>query len=206
MNVGFDEHILEDALEAYSMGKLSEEESAPLEEHLLLCPTCQGRLDATDEYIQVTKAAASNLDDSVKAGIFPFISKLIMPLNIPRSAWAALFALLIVLLAIPLNRTPRLESELTLQSARGGPTFPRAQAAKSLLLRMDITEIQQPEGYQLEVVDANGQPIWHAFVTSRNSRIVTVIPKRLRPGRYWVRLYDTGRAGTLLREYGLDVE
>jgi hypothetical protein len=43
-------------------------------------------------------------------------------------------------------------------------------------------------------------------VTSRNSRIVTVIPKRLRPGRYWVRLYDTGRAGTLLREYGLDVE
>ena len=206
MNVSLDKHILEDLLEAYSMGKLSSEESAPLEEHLLLCPSCQARLDEADQYIQVVKAAVSSLDHLPKTRIRPFISRLIMPRSIPRFAWAASSAVLLVLFVIPLNRTPRFESELTLQNARGGLTFPRAQSARSLLLRMDTTEIQQPEGYQLEVVNSKGQPIWHAFVMSRNNRIVTIVPKPLRPGRYWVRLYDTGGPWTLLREYGLDVE
>jgi anti-sigma factor RsiW len=50
-------HIADDLLESYAMGKLSERETAPLEEHLLLCAGCQERLAGLDDFIQVVKAA-----------------------------------------------------------------------------------------------------------------------------------------------------
>jgi hypothetical protein len=59
MNAGFDRHYPERIWEAYSMGMLSEKDSRPLEEHLLLCPLCQDLLAEADEYIRVAKAALS---------------------------------------------------------------------------------------------------------------------------------------------------
>ena len=47
----------EELLETYAMGKLSGQESEPVEEHLLLCPICQQRLDGLDDFIHVIKAA-----------------------------------------------------------------------------------------------------------------------------------------------------
>jgi len=44
-------HITEDILEAYSLGQLSEQDAAPIEEHLLLCAACQNRLQATDLFV-----------------------------------------------------------------------------------------------------------------------------------------------------------
>ena len=44
-------HITEDILEAYSLGQMSEAEVAPVEEHLLMCPECQDRLQATDLFV-----------------------------------------------------------------------------------------------------------------------------------------------------------
>ena len=44
-------HITEDILEAYSLGHLSAADVAPIEEHLLVCPTCQDRLQATDLFV-----------------------------------------------------------------------------------------------------------------------------------------------------------
>jgi hypothetical protein len=37
---------------------LPEPESGPLEEHLLICTTCQDRLQATDDYVAAMRAAA----------------------------------------------------------------------------------------------------------------------------------------------------
>jgi hypothetical protein len=50
-------HINEEMLERYSLKQLSEEELAPLEEHLLICPSCQTRLDEADQYVQTMKQA-----------------------------------------------------------------------------------------------------------------------------------------------------
>ncbi len=80
-----DQHISEDVLESYSMGKLSDEESAPMEEHLILCPVCRARLDETDEFIRATKAAASGLNPPQPGS--PFRWKLLTERNIPRSVW-----------------------------------------------------------------------------------------------------------------------
>ena len=54
-------HISEDALEAYAMAKLPESEEAPVEEHLLICETCQDRLMFLEQFIAATRAAAASI-------------------------------------------------------------------------------------------------------------------------------------------------
>ena len=44
-------HITDDILDAYSLGQMSEADLAPVEEHLLTCPDCQDRLQATDLFV-----------------------------------------------------------------------------------------------------------------------------------------------------------
>jgi anti-sigma factor RsiW len=74
MNTHPADHIVEDVLELYAMGKLSDEESAPLEEHLLLCLTCQTRLADTDDYIGAAKGAARALDKDSESRFHRLIS------------------------------------------------------------------------------------------------------------------------------------
>ncbi len=38
-------HLTEDDIEKYAMGKMTEEESAPTEEHLLVCQQCRDDLE-----------------------------------------------------------------------------------------------------------------------------------------------------------------
>lgn len=61
MNTRSSLHIPEDVLEEYAMGMLPEQGCAPVEEHLLICPYCQCRLDAADAYIRIVKTAVSLL-------------------------------------------------------------------------------------------------------------------------------------------------
>ena len=51
MNIATSSHFPEDVLERYAMGKLSNQESEPLEEHLLVCVPCQQRLAELDEFL-----------------------------------------------------------------------------------------------------------------------------------------------------------
>jgi anti-sigma factor RsiW len=49
-------HISDDVLELYLMGRLTEMEIAPLEEHLLTCEECRNRLEGTETYIAAMRA------------------------------------------------------------------------------------------------------------------------------------------------------
>jgi len=49
----------EDLVERYSLGRLTETESARFEEHFLLCEACQERLRSSDEFVDAVKAAAA---------------------------------------------------------------------------------------------------------------------------------------------------
>jgi hypothetical protein len=44
-------HLSEEALDEYAMEKLSDWESAPVEEHLLTCQVCHTRLENLDEFV-----------------------------------------------------------------------------------------------------------------------------------------------------------
>ena len=64
MNSSLNSHVSEEVLEKYVMGRLSEQDCAPVEEHLLVCETCQCRLEAVDEYIRIVRAACTIVSQS----------------------------------------------------------------------------------------------------------------------------------------------
>jgi hypothetical protein len=51
------EHVPEDDLELYAMRSLPAPESERLEDHLLICQSCQDRLQSTDEFVAAMRAA-----------------------------------------------------------------------------------------------------------------------------------------------------
>jgi hypothetical protein len=85
MNAGLNYHVSGDVLETYAMGKLSDKDFAPVEEHLLICCICQRRLAQRDEYIRVVKAATSSLRRRPAAGIRRFVPEFRIP-TIPPTA------------------------------------------------------------------------------------------------------------------------
>jgi len=50
-------HFSDEFVERYAMGALSDQESAPFEEHLLLCESCRAHLKAMDEFVEVANLA-----------------------------------------------------------------------------------------------------------------------------------------------------
>jgi len=56
--VVFWNHASEDALEQYAIGKMSEGEVAPVEEHLLVCPHCCERVAWLDDFVESIRSAA----------------------------------------------------------------------------------------------------------------------------------------------------
>jgi anti-sigma factor ChrR (cupin superfamily) len=55
-------HTDEETLEGYSTGRLNESESAPVEEHLLICEECRDRLEYLDTYHRAFRAALIQID------------------------------------------------------------------------------------------------------------------------------------------------
>lgn len=53
-------HFPDDILEKYAIGKLSDQESEPVEEHLLLCSVCQERLEELDDFVQAIRIALAD--------------------------------------------------------------------------------------------------------------------------------------------------
>jgi hypothetical protein len=57
-------HVSDDDLERYYLGIVTaEEELAPLEEHSLACPTCAGRAEAAQDYVDAMRVALLRLSD-----------------------------------------------------------------------------------------------------------------------------------------------
>jgi Putative zinc-finger len=55
------QHVQDEQLERYSLGRMTAPEVDHFEEHLLVCEPCRLRLSAMDEYIAVMKAASSSI-------------------------------------------------------------------------------------------------------------------------------------------------
>lgn len=195
-------HIPEDLLEKYAMGRLSRSDHSRLHRHLRLCSSCQVHLKQIVEYVRVMKAATAALRMTRLELAGRHISDPAVLRKHPNTAWVAGIAAM-VLLVVPFYRGN--VTAVTLTAERGAFSMPHARAGR-VLLKIDVTQIGREKGYQLEVVGPTGGPIWHASVEATRSQVAAEIPRRLRSGRYWIRLYDAGSPRTLLREYGLEVE
>jgi anti-sigma factor RsiW len=55
------QHITDGAIDGYVLGTLSPLRVKEVEEHLLVCETCQERLDGTSDFVQSISAAVLEL-------------------------------------------------------------------------------------------------------------------------------------------------
>lgn len=181
-------HPGEDIFENYAFDRLSENEVADFEEHLLICERCQSTLVQTSEYIRLMRAATA-VYITEHNGNLPRFRKSGLRWN----AAAAAILLFTCLTALLSWRTPLGEpATIVLDAFRGAAI--EAPAGRPLDLKIDLKDVRPAAGYRVEVVDATGHRVWFGGTPAR-------LTKGLSPGVYWVRLStDTGES---LREYGL---
>jgi hypothetical protein len=213
MPTGYGLHASDDALEQYVLGGLEEPEVAATEEHLLVCPTCQARLEETESFITAVRAAAGKLRAEPPSAWGELRSRFSRLIAMPNPVWAtaAVAALVVCVLAlVPLLPThpPTPPFSVALESARGaeGWAESRVPANKPLLLSMDLSELPVRDSYKVKLVDAAGKTEMELHASPANGRLSVNTGRELGPGRHWVRLYGSREPDSLLREYGVKTE
>jgi hypothetical protein len=192
------QHVGEADLESYSMRALSPEASARVEEHLLICETCRGRLVEADEYVAAMKDAARDLPRQEPA---PEPWRWRWPHLIP--AFAAVALITIAVVALPLNRhaTPA-PFAVSLQTMRGPQTQAHAPSRRPLALELDLTGLAASPSYRIEMVDQSGNRVWQGAIANPVGAASVTVPPQKR-GTYFVRVALP--SGETLREYGLEI-
>lgn len=192
-----DPHPSDDALELYSLGRLTDNSTAATEEHLLVCRSCQDRLVDIDNYVLALRQACR---ESVRPA--QFNTKWIW--RIPAPVWAGAVTLLLLGVSIPLigTRQPQEpEIEVTLIASRG--LEPVATDARVVRLNIDSTGLPLFPAYTVSVVRSSGREVWRTEIVPNNSHLNVRVPVRLSPGAYWVRV---SVGGGDLREFQLAVQ
>jgi hypothetical protein len=208
------EHADGEHLERYSMGTLVGPEAEALEEHLLVCPTCQDELAEIDAYVRTVQAAASRLRSEqplsrvrTRSGFWAFFRQ-------PGLAYGAIAAVCLILaMWVSLTRqSPPGSSGLPpvavlLQAVRGpgGTIDARAPGGRPLILRADLSGLPPQTDWELEVVDARGARVQRFAGSASEGSLEVKLTAGLAAGQYWVRLYAPGSGSEPQREFALRV-
>jgi hypothetical protein len=193
-------HIADETLEQYSLETLAVGDAERVEEHFLLCPLCQERLDQTDIYIRAMRAATSGMwsnGQRPRAALGLWLQPLFI----------ATAALLTLVWLGGLRAGGRADAApaavfLTANREAGGPTLERAPSGRPLSLRLDATGLPPAGVYGVEVVTASGDGHLHKSARPSGGILIVGTPA-FGAGMYWVRIYEDR---TLLREFELEVQ
>lgn len=187
-------HIKDDLIERYSMGRIEEPELAEVEEHLLICPECQRRVEEEDDFVRAARAALSAPENTVR---------------VSRSRWsffanrwtglvyAAVLAG-VVLLYLPARVHTPVAQRVRLTAVRGARDLPAAKAESPLKLTLDTTTLS-PGRYTTEIVEGAGKSLLKEELTIEGGELAVDLARGLPAGHYWVRLY---RDSQPVREFG----
>jgi hypothetical protein len=189
------EHLGEELLERYSIGSLAEPDLVRLEEHVLICETCQERLAETDSWVRAMRRAASGLPVPAK----PVWAHWRLPRLVP--VLAALTLMLAVGVALRFNHGGGVAPVAVLLEATRGAAV-QVPTLKPLLLHPGLEGLPPLTRYHLEVVDQAGKEVWRTDVAPAQAAGFSVTVPGISPGTYFVRLYDSSRV--LLREYAVE--
>jgi hypothetical protein len=196
-------HGTDDQLENYALGRLSDSELPAIEEHLMVCAGCRERVDRMEEF-------ALGMRDALLAGAAQaaltrqsWLSTVgVSWLRKPAFSLALGFALLMAVLLIFSSGRNRIAPTAALQLTAIRGEMPFSVPARET----DLTLIDVPPTaghFRIEVLDATGRTEWNGMADSGPRGVEIKVQRRLRPGDYFVRLYDS--AGEVLHEYGFRV-
>ena len=186
-------HSTDEELEQYAMGTLPGEWLPEVEEHLLVCETCQERLTASDEFVRVFRAAAAQPDVRTRRAWWSLLS-------LRTAGWTAAAAVAgLVLLFVEQQRTPTAPAVVFLQSLRGPEASAQIVAGKPAILVFDIDRTARES--EVQVVDTVGTEVLKGPASARDGQLAVNIPK-LAKGAYWVRVYSSDNR-EIVAEYGL---
>jgi hypothetical protein len=199
--VGNNFHGTDDQLELYARGRLPESELPVLEEHLMICTNCRGKLDEIGDFVLGMQEASSKAPSALPQtsrtawGLGSFFRR-------PAFSMALVFAALIVVLGFFANGRTKLAPSASLQLTATRGEMPLAVAAREF----DVTLSDGPrEGgpFRVEVLTATGASAWSGLAESGPAGVRFKLLQRLTQGDYFVRLYSV--SGQTLREYGFRI-
>ena len=199
-----DVHPTEDEFENYLLGHTSSSSTEAIEEHLLVCGSCQAELEEAEAVVIAMRSACQELLQ--ERAIAP---RRWWQIRIPiyAYAYAGSFAVLLTVLSMGYvyrGSAPAPESELALTATRSAEQLaPFAVAGSTALLHLDTRFLPSRKRYAVELVDPSGGRVWAGEAEAGQPAITLRIGKRLNAGRYWVRLNDVD--GAELREFELNV-
>lgn len=207
----FPVHPSEEVLEEYAFGRLNGDHLNAVDDHLLVCETCQAVLEEADEYIRLVKIAAvlpapkprrslEQVWNSVRAAASPRAGVWV---------WASLLAAGCLVGSVSLsNRFSPAATAAPLQSYRGGDvlrddgvSMNRAPASHPLDFTIRAEDVPSSPEYRLEVVTETGKTVWIGAAKPGERELTAHMNRGLPAGLYWVRLY--GQPAELLSEFGL---
>jgi hypothetical protein len=194
-------HPDDDTLEQYALGRLRAPKLRPVEEHLLVCHSCQDRLMEVDDFVQSLATAANELPAEEPRrrwwqSLWP----------VPRVAWVpAMACLAVALVVVQWPQHTAQPQVLALRAVRGQEQPVQASPGSPLELRLGQRGLASGQPYRIEIADARGTNVWFGSVTWSEGEAMVSVPRPLTPGTYWVRVFEVQPDGELLREYGLRV-
>ena len=181
-------HMDPEDLERYSLGRTDPQDTARVEEHLLVCERCRCKLEETEGFAVAMKAAAAELDRSSAP-----------PRRILPALAAAAGLILTASLALRWGSDQQSAYGVNLAALRASITVP-APAGRPLALHPDLTGLPVLRSYRMEMVDHTGKQVWHGDLAMPHT---TVVAPGQSAGVYYVRVYTP--TGELLREFGVQI-
>lgn len=195
-------HIDDETLERYSLGRLTDTELAPVEDHLLICTECQDKLAEADEYTRVMRAALAELPP--REAPHSWVRRL-WPL--PKAAWvpvAAAMAVGAIVMVVPYEQTA--PQTVVLIGRSGAHKGADANAGEPLLFQLERGTLRAGLPYRIEIANAAGTVVWYGVVNWAAGAPSVNVPRPLGPGVYSVRLYGVEPGSELLRDHKLTVK
>jgi hypothetical protein len=214
-------HQTEEQLELYALGRLPEAGVAAVEEHLLVCASCQEKLDEVEAFaLAMREGIAAEPDAGEQTDWFAWLRR-------PPSAWAIGFAAILLAaglyLSLSRSRVAPLAS-LQLTAMRGD--IPSVAPARETDITLNLEADAESNGagashaapqisgsdpapppvspaFEMEVVDSTGGTVVKKAPVGGDA-VTLGIKKQLAQDTYFVRLYGSG--GKLLHEYAFRVQ
>lgn len=197
-------HPEDDVLEQYAMAQLPAATAESLEEHVLVCASCQDRLDFTETYVRSMKAAMASAEKAPQKQ--PWLTKAGGWFQMPLPVWAQVAAVLLIgvgaVVGTQYFHSPGAPVAMVLTANRGETAS--VTAGTPLALKLDARDLAPEAAYRVQIVNGEGADVWdQAPASVQDGFVRIVVNKHLTRGQYFVRL-SRQDAGTP-REYALQV-